>query len=81
MTVKVRKRIEKEQDFPDLPEKIRQARAQSDLTVTGLAKAAGISRKYWYQIENDKLECALSYDTLCRIESALGVNLDVSFEE
>lgn len=81
MPVKVRKTIQKEQDIPDLAQKIKQAREKSDLSVTGLAKAAGISRKYWYQIENDKIEGSLSYDTLCKIQSALGVEFNVKFEE
>jgi transcriptional regulator with XRE-family HTH domain len=76
--MKVRRTIDKE--VPHLGQKIRQAREASGRSVESLIKEAGISRVYWYDIENENVR-ALPEETLRRIEQTLGVDLGVSFDE
>ncbi|MEB3294547.1 MAG: helix-turn-helix transcriptional regulator [Synechococcales bacterium] len=80
MTVRVRRIIKQEVDIPDLGRKIRQAREADDRTVTDLAKAVGISRNYWYQIEAESVLGGVAEDTLRQIEKVLQVDFGVKFD-
>lgn len=81
MAVKVRRIIKQEVDVPGLGDRIKQARESANRPVTQLAKEAGISRNYWYQLEAESVLSGLSEDTLRKIEEVLGVNLGVKFDD
>ena len=75
--VKVKRTIEIEVE--GLGEKIYKARKASGQTVESLAQKAGISRPYWYDLENEKIRDGLPEETLRNIEKALEQDLGVSF--
>jgi transcriptional regulator with XRE-family HTH domain len=81
MPVKVRRIIKLEIDIPELGERIKQAREASGRPVTQLAKEAGISRNYWYQLEAEAVLGGMAEETLRKIEEVLGVDLGVQFDE
>lgn len=66
--------------IPDLSRQIKAAREADGRSAQVLATAAGISTAYWYQIENNKRQW-ISEGTLRGIETALGVDFEVRFEE
>ncbi len=78
--MKVKHIIQREIEVPGLSQKIKEARVNRGYKVTAVAQKAGISRKYWYQIENDEIDGCLRFETLKKIESALGVDFGVVFE-
>lgn len=78
--MKVRRIIKQEIDIPDLGERLRQARLKDDRSVEKLARAAGISRNYWYQLEAEAVLGGVKEETLRNIEKTLGVDLGVEFE-
>lgn len=71
----------KDLEVSGLGARIEDARKKSGQSVSHLAKAAKISRVYWYDIESEKIRDALPEDTLRRIEAALGVDLGVKFHD
>lgn len=77
--VKVKRTVIKEVE--KLGDRIREARKQSGKTLEWLASTAGISRVYWYDIENEKLRDSLPEETLRRIELALDIDLGVDFDD
>ncbi|BDA76153.1 transcriptional regulator (plasmid) [Calothrix sp. PCC 7716] len=81
MAVKVRRIIKHEIDVPGLGERIKIAREASNRPVTKLCKEVGISRNYWYQLEAEAVLGGVAIDTLRKIESVLGIDLGVQFDE
>lgn len=81
MAVKVRRIVKQEVDVPDLGNRIKQAREASNRPVTQLAKEAGISRNYWYQLEAESVLSGVAEETLRKIEEVLGINLGVQFDD
>lgn len=81
MTVKVRRIIKQEVEVPGLGAAIKHARESSGRSLTALAKAAGISRNYWYQLESEAVMGGIAEDTLRKVEEVLGVDFGVSFDE
>lgn len=79
MAVKVRRIVKQEIDVPGLGDLIRQARDADDRSLTQLAKLAGISRNYWYQLEAESVLGGVAEDTIRKIEEVLGVSFGVSF--
>jgi transcriptional regulator with XRE-family HTH domain len=79
--VKVRRIIKLEIDIPGLGHRIKQARETTNRPVTQLAKEAGISRNYWYQLEAEAVLGGVAEDTIKKIEEVLGVDLGVSFND
>lgn len=77
--VKVRRTIDTEVE--KLGSRIRQARKSSGKTMEWLAGNAGISRVYWYDIENEKIRESLPEETLRKIEQVLGVDFGVKFDK
>lgn len=77
--MKVKRCIEIE--VKNLGEKIKKARKASDRSLESLASEAGISRVYWYDIENEKVRDSLPEETLRKIESALNIDLGIDFEQ
>lgn len=80
VNVQVKKVIEVVVDSPGLGDRIATARKLHSQSLISLAKVAGITRQYWYEIEREKLDYPLPYETLKAIEKALGVEFDV-FEQ
>ena len=65
-------------------DRIKQARLslpRNGKSLNDLCEEVGISRTYWYDIENDQLKGALSIENLRKIEKALDIDLGVSFDE
>lgn len=81
MTVRVRRIIKQEIEVPGLGAAIKHARESSGRSLTSLAKAAGISRNYWYQLESEAVLGGIAEDTLRKVEEVLSVNFGVSFED
>lgn len=71
----------KEAHFEGLGNKIRQARKKlrGEKTIEQICEEVGVSRTYWYDIENECLRGALSIENLRKIEKALNVDLGVNF--
>ncbi len=67
-------------DVPGLGEKIKQARKADGRPLTKLAALADMSVQNWYSVENEDIK-VLPESTLRKIEAALGVDFDVSFDE
>jgi transcriptional regulator with XRE-family HTH domain len=78
-TVRVRRIIKLEVDVPGLGAHIKQAREADGRPVTQLARAVGISRNYWYQVESESVMGGIAEDTLRKIEQVLGVDFGVDF--
>jgi transcriptional regulator with XRE-family HTH domain len=79
-SVQVKRVIETVRDFPGLGQKIKQAREQDERSVTQLCRECGLSRSYWYQLENEDLRAPATEEVIRRIEQVLGVNLGVNFD-
>jgi transcriptional regulator with XRE-family HTH domain len=88
--VKVRRVIKQDIDIPDMGERFKKARLEvqaiKGVSLMQVCKAAGVSRNYWYQIENENTQVLLE-STLRKIEAALSttlnrqIDLGVNFEE
>jgi transcriptional regulator with XRE-family HTH domain len=70
----VREIIKTETAFPDLHLKIKSAREASKLSIQSCADLVKVSRQYWSQLENNRLE-AVSIDLIRSIEDVLGTKL------
>ncbi len=60
---------------------IKKARRISDKTLEQLCDEVGVSRTYWYDIENETLKGTLSFENLKKIEESLNIDLGVSFDD
>lgn len=71
----------REAQFEGLGQKIRQARKKlrGKKTIEQVCEEVGVSKTYWYDIENECLRGSLSIENLRKIEKALGVDLGVNF--
>ena len=78
---KVRIRQIKEIEIDGLGEVIKRSRIASGKSLDQLCDEVGVSRTYWYDVEKETLKGALSIENLRKIESALGVDLGVSFDD
>lgn len=76
--MKVRRTTDKE--APGLGRRIKKAREASERSLESICKEAGMSRVYWYDIENEKVRQALPEETLRKIEKVLGVDFGVDFD-
>ena len=81
MAVKVRRIIKEEVDAPGLGAAIKKAREDDRRGVTALARAVGVSRNYWYQLESEAVMGGVAEDTLRKVEEVLGVDFGVSFDD
>jgi DNA-binding XRE family transcriptional regulator len=70
----VREIIKTETAFPDLHLKIKSARKATNLSIQACADLAEVSRQYWSQLENNRLD-AVSIDLIRSIEKVLGAKL------
>ena len=78
MALAMKVRTFKDVEVEGLGAAIRAAREADPRPVAELAKLAGISRGYWYDVEAENMRAALSLETLRAIEAALGVDLGVN---
>jgi transcriptional regulator with XRE-family HTH domain len=81
MPVKVRRIVKQEVERPGRGGRIKAAREASDRSLQSLAKEAGVSRNYWYQLEAEAVMGGVSEDTLRKIEQVLNVDFGVKFGE
>lgn len=68
-------------DFPGLGDRIAKARSEDKRSLTQICREAGISRSYWYQLENGDMRSPATEDIIRRIENVLDVDLGVSFND
>ena len=67
-----------------LGEKIKQARLslpRNGKTLDQLCDEVGISRMSWYNIEREKSKEGVSEELLRKIESAIGVEFGITFDD
>lgn len=79
-SVQVKRVVETVRDCPGLGQKIRRIREQDQRTVTELCRECGLSRSYWYQLENEDLRAPATEKVIRRVEQVLGVDLGVTFD-
>lgn len=78
--MKITKVITLEKNVPSLGKKIKAARMSDKRMLTQICRECGLSRSYWYQIESNGVK-KLSLETLQKIESVLGVDFGIKFDE
>lgn len=78
--MKIVKTIIQEQKANRLGEKIKKARMADDRSLAQICKDCGLSRSYWYQVENNEVP-RIHLETLQKIESVLGVDFGIKFDE
>jgi transcriptional regulator with XRE-family HTH domain len=78
--VQVKRVIEVVREYPDLGQRIRQARERDKRTLTAICRECGLSRSYWYQLEGEDMRSAATEEVIRKIEKVLGVDLEVSFD-
>lgn len=81
MAVKVRRIVKIEIEIPDLGKRIKEAREADSRSVTKLAKAVGISRNYWYQLEAEAVLGGVAEDTIKKIEEVLNADFGINFDD
>lgn len=71
-----------EAQFEGLGARIREARKKlrGKKTIDRICEEVGVSKTYWYDIENECLRGSLSIDNLRKIEEVLGVDLGINFK-
>lgn len=81
--IRMRVRQIREVEVDGLGERIKQARLamSREKSLEQICEEVGISRTYWYDIENEKLKGTLSIDNLRKIEVALGIDFGVIFND
>jgi transcriptional regulator with XRE-family HTH domain len=81
LTTKMRIRQVKEIEIGGLGQQIKYARISCNKSLEQICDEVGVSRTYWYDIEKETLKGALSIENLRKIESVLGVDLGVQFND
>lgn len=73
----------KDVDAPYLGERIKKSRIfmSNRKSLEEICDEVGVSRTYWYDIENERIRGALSVENLRKIEQALEIDLGISFED
>ena len=80
LATRMRIRRVQEVDVDNLGEKIKAARMASSKSLTQICEEIGLSRSYWYDIEQEKIRGTLSLENLRKIEEVLGVDFNVKFD-
>lgn len=78
--VQVKRSIVIVKEFPGLGERIKKTREGDRRPLTQICKEADVSRSYWHQIENEDLRAPATEEIMRKIETALGVDLGITFE-
>jgi transcriptional regulator with XRE-family HTH domain len=81
LTTKMRIRQVKEIEIGGLGQQIKYVRISCSKSLEQICDEVGLSRTYWYDIEKETLKGALSIENLRKIESVLGVDLGVQFND
>ncbi|MHC5916109.1 MAG: helix-turn-helix domain-containing protein [Nostoc sp.] len=81
LLMQVKRTVEVVKSFPGLGEKIKKAREGDKRSLSKICRESGISRPYWYQLENEQIYSSVSEEMIRRIEATLGVDLGVIFED
>ncbi len=77
MSTAMKVRITRDVDVPDLGARIKRARDADPRPVGELAKLAGISRGYWYDLEASNVRASVPLETIQAVASVLGMDLDL----
>jgi len=80
LTVQVKRSVVIVRDFPGLGKRIKNAREGDERSLVRICKDSGVSRTYWYQIENEATLSPITEDVVRRIEAALSIDLGVTFD-
>ena len=76
----VREIVKREIEVPNLSQQIKQAQADSKLSIEKVIRAIDISRTYWNRIVDDR-DMTISVDLLRKIEGFFSVDFGVKFNE
>ena len=68
-------------DFPDLGQRIKEAREKDNRSLVQICKDCDISRAYWYQLEAEDMRSAVTEEIIRKIEKVLNIDLGVSFDD
>jgi hypothetical protein len=79
-TLVVRKIVKTEVDATGLGAEIRDAQKKSGKSVEVIIREVNISRTYWNNIVNEKID-ALSWDLLVKIEGSIGWKSGIQLDE
>ncbi|MHC5820592.1 MAG: helix-turn-helix domain-containing protein [Nostoc sp.] len=78
--VQVKRTVEVVREFPGLGERIKKGREGDKRSLTQICRDSGVSRAYWYHLENEQIYSCVSEDTIRKIEAALNIDLGVTFD-
>ncbi len=78
--MQVKRVTETIKEFSGIGEKIRKAREGDRRSLSEICRQSGISRSYWYQIENGDLRSPVTEAMIRKIEKILNIDLEVSFD-
>lgn len=67
-------------DFPNLGQRIKEAREKDERSLVQICKECNISRAYWYQLESEDMRSAVTEEIIRKIEAVLKIDLGVYFE-
>gem|GEM_PF-2485831 len=76
----VREIVKREIEVPNLSQQIKQAQADSKLSIEKVIRAIDISRTYWNRIVDDR-DMTISVDLLRKIEGFFSVDFGVKFSQ
>ena len=79
--MKVKRTIELIQEFPGLGQKIKKARENDERSLSQICRECGISRSYWYKIENEEIIGSIQEETVKKIEQVLNIDLKICFSK
>ncbi|MUG99814.1 transcriptional regulator [Scytonema sp. UIC 10036] len=78
--MQIKRTIEVIGEFPGIGQKIRNARESDTRSLSQICRECGISRTYWYQLENENLLAPATEEIIRKIEKVLSVDLGVKFD-
>lgn len=78
--VQVKRVVETVKEFNGLGQQIKDARERDDRSLSQICRDCGVSRSYWYQLENEDLRSPVSEDMIRKIENVLNISLNVNFD-
>lgn len=79
--MQIKRTVTTTKEFAGIGARIKNARLKDGRKLTEICRECGITRAYWYQIENESLETAVSEYAIRKIELVLGIDLNLNFEE
>ncbi len=67
-------------EVKDLGQKVHEARVADSRSLLSICRESGISPNHWYRIERGQIN-TLPIETLQKIESVLGVDFGITFDD